>query len=111
VIWDYGSIKLRAPGGWKVQVLKGDHQILGGVTHATYCTTVATREGESIVQQGLPVGIPADLSQVVDRMTSGEPCADPTKGSSSWPTLGADCRTRVINCRAYWCEQVGSKEN
>jgi hypothetical protein len=54
-------------------------QALGGVTSATYCTTVATREGESIVQQGLPVGLPADVSQVADRMTSGEPCAEITR--------------------------------
>jgi hypothetical protein len=75
-------------------VLKGDHEALGGVTDATYCTVVATREGERSVQQGLSVEIPADVSQVVDRMTPGESCADPTRGSSSWPTLGADCRAR-----------------
>jgi hypothetical protein len=62
------------------------------------------------VQQGLPLGIPVDVSQVVDRMTSGDPCADPTKGSSSWPTLGADCRARsyklpCVLARTGWVER------
>lgn len=30
--WNYGSTKLKPPGGWKLQVLKGDHQALGGYT-------------------------------------------------------------------------------
>jgi hypothetical protein len=81
----------------KLQVLNGDHQALDDVTDATYCTVVATQEGERPVQQGLPVRIPADVLQLVDRMTPGEPCGpcgEPTRGSSSWPTLGAACRAR-----------------
>jgi hypothetical protein len=90
VRYGYGSGKLRAPGGWKVQVLKRDHKALGGIPDGTYWTTIATREGDGSVQQGLQLRTPADVPQVVDRMTQGEMCADPTRVS----TLGADCRAQ-----------------
>jgi hypothetical protein len=77
---------------------------------ATYCTMVATREGQRSLQQGLSVEIPADVLQVVDRMTPGESCAAPTRGSSSWPTLGANYRDRsyklpCVVVRTEWVER------
>ncbi len=49
VVWNQGSGRLKPPSGWKLQVLKGDHQTLGGVTATTHVTRVATREGNSNV--------------------------------------------------------------
>jgi hypothetical protein len=82
-------------------------QALGGVTATSYPTRVAT---ESSVRPGIPVGIPANVSQVVDRMALGKSCAKPTE-NESWPTLGADCRVKTyklpcVLASTGWVERI-----
>jgi hypothetical protein len=80
---------------------------------AAHSSMVATREGENSVRQCSPVGIPA---QVVDMMAPREPCADLTREASSWPTVFAGCRTRSykLSCivvRTGWVERKLAARN
>jgi hypothetical protein len=79
----------------------------------TRCNVLHNRSytrGREQCATGLTSVDPADVSQVVDRMTPWEFCADATGGSSSWATLGADCRARsykmpCVVARTGWVER------
>jgi hypothetical protein len=62
------------------------------------------------VRPGIPVGIPANVSQVVDRLALGKSCVKPTE-NESWPTLGADCRVKkyklpCVLASTGWVERI-----
>jgi hypothetical protein len=92
VVWHYGKGKLTPPAGWRLQVFTSEHQELGGATETTHVTKVATRLENVPVQPIAAVGIPADLAQVLDRMTPGDKCPAPASLAEGFPRLGADCR-------------------
>jgi hypothetical protein len=89
VVWHYGKGKLMPPAGWRLQVFTNEHQELGGATETTHVTKVATRLEDMPVQPIDAVGIPADLAQVLDRMTpAGEKCPAPASLAEGFPKLG-----------------------